>query len=154
VKRSVSRRSRSGVTIPELAVALAILGIVGTLVIPAIVRPVHDEQPTAAAPILDALRIARQTATDSGRPTVVRIDPVRRWYVVELEGADAPLARGALALGAGVQLASDSVMARFSFDPSGVALGSDSLQVRTGSDPHALLVTVDAWTGEPRARRW
>jgi prepilin-type N-terminal cleavage/methylation domain-containing protein len=151
--RGVAPTRRYGVTLLELAVVLAILGLAAAIVTPAIARPHEDEQALAAAPLIDVLRVARLAASDSGRRVLVMIDPQRLRYVVELDGADVPLWTGTLTLPTGAALTTDALTARFFFDPSGLALGSDSVSLsgHTG-DARAILITVDPWTGEPRAR--
>jgi prepilin-type N-terminal cleavage/methylation domain-containing protein len=142
---------RRGVTLLELAIVLAVLGIVAGLAVPAFVDIVPRDASTPADSLLGVLRAARRAAADSGRRVLLLVDPASRRYVAELDGADAPLAEGTVAVPPGTTMRADSTIARFAFAPDGIALGADSMTV-SGDGGRTALVTVDPWTGEPRAR--
>lgn len=152
---------RSGHTLTEMLVVLAILGVMAAAVVP-VVRDARDEAGVAqtARVLVELLNHSRTSAADRGVVITLVVDPAtgRAWTS---EGDDAALVPDSLTTplaeslararhaGAAVTIAATAPRARWTFAPSGLAFGDPVLV----HDPtHALLVTVDRWTGEVHAQ--
>ena len=85
--------ARAGVTLVELLIVLAILGIVATLVVPSGVASVFRTAPVD--PAIAVLDSARRLAVTGGVTVRVRVRPDGQWSIA-VPGAGEPLAAGAL----------------------------------------------------------
>ena len=152
---------RSGHTLTEMLVLLAILGVMAGAVVP-VMRDARDENGVAhtARVLVELLNHSRASAADRGVVITLILDPGtgRTWTS---EGDDAALVSSSLTTpladslararhaGVAVTIAADAPRARWTFAPSGLAFGDPVLV----HDPtHAVLVTVDRWTGEVHAQ--
>lgn len=149
--RSDEPRARRAFTLVEMVVVMTIIGIIGLVVLPSFFNSTANTVNAVTSPVEDVLRAAQRAAADSGRTVHLTLDPSSGQYLATMDGLDAPLANGTLALGGGTSVATDSIRARFVFQPSGASYG-DSLQVRGGGQ--YAIVSVDPWTGSPRVRTW
>jgi len=151
---------RTGHTLTEMLVVLAILGVMAGAVVP-VMRNARDEDGVAqtARVLVELMNHSRASAADRGVVITLVVDPAtgRAWTS---EGDDAALVPDSLTAplaeslararhaGAPVTITAAAPRARWTFAPSGLAFG-DPILVR---DPtHAVLVTVDRWTGEVHA---
>ena len=145
--------SRAGRTLAEMLVVLALLGLVGTAVAPAL-RDAREPRGAVrtAGDLRDRLQRARDLAAERSATVTVVLDPVsgRTWTLLGDEGtaiADAaPLARPAA--GGAVAIAAADSRVRWTFHPAGPAFGADVI-VRDARG--AIAVGVDRWTGGPHA---
>jgi type IV fimbrial biogenesis protein FimT len=137
-----------GLTLIELVVVLAIVGVSAAVALPAFGRLLDDE-PSPAAPVVELLERARRTAMERAVRVTVTVIPAsgRYWVWADGDDARAPLADGVLALPAGARLAASGLRARVRFDPGGHAAG-DTVVVWSATG--AELVSADRWTGEVR----
>ena len=154
-------RGRTGHTLTEMLVVLAILGVMAGAVVP-VMRDTREEDAVAQAArvLVELLNHSRASAANRGVVVTLVVDPAtgRAWTS---EGDDAalvpdssttPLAESlarARHAGAAVTIAAGVPRARWTFAPSGLAFG-DAVVVH---DPtHAVLIAVDRWTGEVYAQ--
>ena len=115
---------RRGVTLMELVVVLAIIGIVLGVAGPAFIVRGESVSDDAAAPVVRLLARARRTAIESARTTIVTIDPstARAW--VRTDGREPNVDTSftlALARDTGIEAAVPRP--RFVFDARGGAFG-------------------------------
>ena len=139
------RKKSSGFTLIELAVVLAILGLVVGMTVPFLAgKTTNGALPTAANEIRVALRDARSAAIAEGRPIAFRADPVsgywldRQHYALMAAAGRAPGLRIAVAGGT-----------RIAFFPSG---GSSGGRIRILGAEGWRDIAVDAVTGRADLR--
>lgn len=160
--RANERRFRTGHTLTEMLVALAILGVSLVAVVPALVSARGEDGVTRAARALaELLHHTRARAADLGVIVTLVVDPAsgRGWIA---EGSDAPLVEDSMAVslvavladarnaGEVVGIASDRARVRWTFTPSGLAFGGP---VVVYDATRSVIVGVDRWTGEVHAHR-
>jgi type II secretion system protein H len=149
----VTRRAGApGFTLTELVVVLALLGIVAASSVPALRNLAPDNDVSRGAhEMLRLLQTARATALQQGVPIVLRIDPVRRRYVMETASSDSvtTVAHGAVPLSPSIALSSRGPGVRITFHRLGTA-EPDSMTV--SGDQGSAVIAVDHWTGEPYVR--
>lgn len=149
MKRAPRSRERAGLTLPELTVAVAILGLGLLLAAPALPRARRGSD-AVAHQVARALGRARQAAVQTGQPYRVELDvpaDALRIYTADHRGADSLTAETRLRVPAHVRLApgrgGDRYVAHFG------ALGraeADTLRV-WDEDGASGWLTVDRWTG-------
>jgi Tfp pilus assembly protein FimT len=124
---------------------MAIFAIIGTVVIPAFLRAAAPNNALAAAePVVQLLKSAQQVAAQQDVPVTVLIDPTTASYRAAAESQDTVLDEGTLALPGGTRLQTDSLRARFVFEPTGGVVG-DSLFVISSAG--VVLLRPDPWGG-------
>ena len=154
------RGGRRAHTLTEMLVALAILGIMAGVVVPALF-PSRDEDDVTrtARTLVELLHRSRASAAELGGAVTLTVDPAtgRAWVSV---GDDAPLAENldaeslaesltrARHAGSAVAIAAAEVRVRWIFAPSGLAFGEPVL---VHNATRGVVVGVDRWTGEPYA---
>lgn len=146
-------KGRRGFTLWEMGLVLLLMGIATLIAIPAFTRlgaPNTDEPAEGPAELLRLLRASRQAAIAHGVTVTLLVDPETGRYRADSSGAAGTglLAADTLALGRVGALDTELPRLRYVFRPTGAALG-DTVRVR-GRDG-AVLVAVDAWSGEARA---
>jgi len=134
------RGQRSGFTLIELAVVLAILGLLLAMSVPFVAgRTPSGALPAATAEIRAALRAARSAAIAEGHPIAFRADPVGGYWLdrqhYPLAAAAGPIARLRVAVAGGAGIA---------FFPSG---GSSGGRIRIEGAGGWRDIDVDAVTG-------
>jgi prepilin-type N-terminal cleavage/methylation domain-containing protein len=134
-----------GFTLAEIVVVLAIAGVAAAVAVPALSR-LLTEEPAPAAPLIELLGRARQTALERARPVTVTLLPAsgRYWVWTQTSDTRTTLAEGVLAVAPGTQLAASRLRVRVRFDAAGRATG-DTIAVWTAAG--VTQVTVDPWTG-------
>ncbi|HEX8455391.1 MAG TPA: type II secretion system protein [Longimicrobium sp.] len=150
--REPSRYGRAGMTLIELMVALAIVGIALAATVPAF-RPSNERGTGAAAEaLMRAWREARGDAARRGMPVDVVLEAkTGAWFAItvpEDEQAPDTLRAGILPLPSGARLTGGNgreTMVRF--DALGRAR-SDRVTIEYGAD--RLVLSVDPWTGAGR----
>lgn len=137
--------SRQGMTLMEVVVVLAILGIGVVVVVPAVqeIRAVSPVE-RSSQQLQSLLQGARRTAAERSVAVTVTIDPASGRYWINAGPGDS-IRSGVLALGPGMSLAGGQFRVRFAFDPTGPASG-DPLAL----EGHGvrLPLQVDRWSGE------
>ena len=142
----------AGFTLVEVIIVLAIMGIIGAVTAPSLVRLGRQDELTASAgEVARVLRSARMAALERAVPVSVIIEPAARKYLVKTEADDGQLtlAEGTMALPPGVTLLSERPRVRFAFTRLGSA-APESLMVTGGGG--AAVVGVERWSGEVYVR--
>lgn len=130
---------RSGFTLIELAVTMAVIGIVGAIAVPSMVPPKREQ--SAASVAEGALREAAQRAAISGELVEMLVEPARGRIEVRAHGSEpARTIQFAPATGAAV---------RFTFSGTGRSTGGP---LRITQDQRSTLISVDPWTGRASRR--
>ena len=143
--------SRRGFTLIELAVVMAILSVVATVVVTTLGLDLGRTHPRqTAAELLTLLSRARSMAIDSNVNVAMVFDPASGDYRIDTIGASgAGLAEmGNLDLGAMESMTTDAALLRYFFQPTGAALGDT---VRVQGPDSSMIVYVDPWDGKARA---
>jgi prepilin-type N-terminal cleavage/methylation domain-containing protein len=140
---------RGGFTIIELVVVLVLIGIIGSVVVPAMVQSgTFDTARTVAAPLVQVLRSAQKTAADKNVPVTVTIDPATGDYQIDGVREDTLAAdvssRGTIQFMDRTRFVTALDRLQVTFDPAGRNM-SDSLVVENSD--HAAVVNVNPWTG-------
>ena len=145
--------ARRGFTLWEMALVLLVMGVAAGLAIPAFARlGAADGPPEGVEELTQLLRASRRAAVDHGVTVTLVVDPASGRYQADSAGAlgTGPLAAGTLALGPAGALDTELPRLRYAFRATGAAQ-ADTVRVRAGGA--TVLVSVDAWSGEPRANR-
>jgi prepilin-type N-terminal cleavage/methylation domain-containing protein len=139
---------RSGFTLWEMTIVLALVALTATLVVPYWVDFGDNPSPTPGDPVIALLRDSRKLAIDNAQTVSVRLDPSTHYYRVDTTGAAGTglYAEGKLEMGAYETLETDLKRLRYFFRPTGAALG-DTVAVRGGE--YAIMLAVDPWSGYP-----
>ncbi len=143
-------RSRVGMTLLEIGVVMAILGVLATLVVPALTDLTRTTPRLPGQELIDLLTYARRLAVDSSVNVAVLLDPWSGSYRIDSTGLGgaAIVEEGSLDLGSMDPLQTEAVRLRYYFRPTGAGLG-DTVRV-LGADSSVIL-WVDPWSGVPRA---
>ena len=143
------QRVRSGFTLWEMAIVLAVMSVAAVLVAPAITRLGESPPPRTADSLLALLRDARKTAIENNAIVTLLFDPVSGHFRADSVGAGGAglVAEGTLALGATETMETTLPRLRYVFRPTGAAY-ADSVLVRGFGE--AVLVSVDPWSGVAR----
>jgi prepilin-type N-terminal cleavage/methylation domain-containing protein len=128
------RRDRTGVTLIEMVVVMALIGIMAGVVAPSIVSPERGMTSESALDRVEALlRFAKATAIDRARRVNLVIDPATSRFWLDL-----PDTAGDLALPEGATLLSSARRVHIQLEPTGKAAMSDALFVRQGESTTAV----------------
>ena len=128
------QRGRRGVTVIEMVVVIALMGIMAGVVVPSIVSPERRITSQSAVDRVEALlRFARATAIGRARRVNLVIDPASNRFWLDL-----PDTAGELALPEGATLVSRARRVHIQLEPTGEAAMSDALFVRQGESTTAV----------------
>ena len=143
---AVIARRRSGFTLLEMGIVLAIMAVSAMLVAPAISRMGQGKPPGVGEDVVRLLNDARKIAIERNETVTLRLDPTSGRYRADTVGVagSGELGEGTMALGAQETLVTDLPRLVYVFHPTGSAF-ADSVLVRgTGA---SALVSVDPWNG-------
>lgn len=137
--------TRTGFTLVEMVVVVAILGVVAGVTVPAL----HDAQARTpldqtASEIARILARARRTAVERATPATMVVDPANKRYWLRL---DDTVIADALSARPGVTIDASSPRLAIRFVPTGEAQG-DTITVRWNG--HVATIGADGWTGDVR----
>lgn len=140
-------RNRTGFTLWELTIVMAIMAVAAMLAAPALVSFGNDQPAGAADKLVALLKAARQTAITQNTMVTVRIDPVNFAFEVDTTSTagSGVMATGKLDLDPSQSLITGVPRLQYIFNPTGATF-ADTVIVRGGDKP--LWVGVDAWSGE------
>jgi general secretion pathway protein H len=148
-------RRRSGYTLIELVLVMAVLTVASLVAAPAVGRTVDGVRVrTEVAGIASFLRWAREEAVTRGRTYAVTLDTDGRGLLVRRLGGESTTgAERRRQLSALVQVApaSGPVLPPITFTPQGRSSGG-ALRIEAAG-PRVYVVTVDALTGRVTTRR-
>ena len=142
---------RTGHTLVEMVVTLAIVGIMAATVAPALRVARDDDARRGTRAVVALLEAARATAATRGVAVtlVVDVSTLRAWVT---PGDGAPtIDAGTIDLGDAGTLQARARRARWTFMPTGAAFG-DAIVVSDAG--RAVRIAVDPWTGEVHAEPW
>ncbi len=144
--KAVITRARTGFTLLEMGIVLAIMAVSAMLVAPALTRMGQGKPPGTADGVLKLLSDARKVAIDRNETVTLRVDPTSGRYRADTVGitGSGELGEGTLTLGAQESLVTDLPRLVYVFHPTGSAF-ADTVLVR-GAGASAL-VSVDPWNG-------
>ncbi len=148
-------KGRHGLTLMEVVVVCAILGIVAAVVVPALAGLAHDPPEEAARGLVRAYRIARQAAATRGAPAMVVVELNTGAYTVvsqaARDGARDTVRQGALQVTPGLRLSGGrNGWAITAFDPFGRAGGEP---VFVSNEGKLIRIATNPWTGAVDVRR-
>ena len=128
------QRGRMGVTVIEMVVVIALMGIMASVVVPSIVSPERRITSQSAIDRVEALlRFARAAAIGRARRVNLVIDPASNRFWLDL-----PDTAGELALPDGAALISRARRVHIQLEPTGETAMSDALFVRQGESTTAV----------------
>lgn len=143
-----SRRTgaRSGYTLVEMAVVLAVMAIASGLVAPALVNFGRIPPRRTADALLSLLAATRRLAIDHNVTATLVLDPKSGDYRVDSTGifGSGLVVQSQIDLLGMESMATDLPRLNYSFQPTGAALG-DTVRVR-GADSSVVIV-LDPWSG-------
>jgi prepilin-type N-terminal cleavage/methylation domain-containing protein len=139
-------RVRSGFTLLEMGIVLAIMAVSAILVAPAMSRMGEGKPPLVGDDVTKLLNDARKIAISRNETVTLRLDPTSGRYRADTVGVagSGELGEGALVLGAQEILVTDSPRLVYVFYPTGAAFADTVLVRGAGS---SALVSVDRWNG-------
>lgn len=139
-------RRRSGFTLLEMGIVLAVMAVSAMLVVPALSRMGEGKPPAIGEDVVKLLSDARKIAVERNETVTLRLDPVSGRYRADTVGVggSGELGEGTMRLGAQETLVTDAPRLVYVFHPTGSAY-ADTVLVR-GAGASAL-VSVDKWNG-------
>jgi len=143
-------RTRTGFTLWEMAIVLAVMAVGAILVAPAIARLGTEQVAQPAAGLITLLTAARKTAIEGNATLTLRLDPVSGHYRADTTGVGGTgeVGEGTLVLDGTETLSTPLPRLVWVFRPTGAAF-ADTVLVR-GAEK-TVLVAVDPWSGVARA---
>lgn len=138
---------RSGFTLMEIVVVLAIITVASAVTVPRLLDVTHDDLYWATQEVVRVVDDARGRAAQSGSRRMLVIDPASREYWIE-DGEFRVLLTDTLRLPDTVNLERNSLRLTFDFMPAGSA-SADTIALTSTNGTRR--VTADIWTGEVRA---
>ena len=130
----IVQRGRAGLTVMEMVIVIALIGIMAGVVAPSIVSAERQITHDSALDRVEALmRFARATAIGRARRVNLVIDPASNRFWLDL-----PDTAGELALPEGATLVSRARRVHIQLEPTGETAMSDALFVRQGESTTAV----------------
>ncbi len=148
-----SRPVRSGHTLWEMLLVLTLLGILATVVAPAVPSlrraSSEDDVERTTRDLVALLEHTRLAALERGTTVQLLLDPAaaHAWIFTVVDGDARLLVDSTLQRAPGASLQADAPRVRFTFDPAGTATGG-VITVHGGAADRR--VRVDPWSGVPR----
>jgi Tfp pilus assembly protein FimT len=130
-----------------MLVVIALLAVISAVSVPAILETAGNPVEAASSEIVNRLTRARLDALQEGEARLVVIQARSRSYTV-YDNHQRQVGSDTIAVDGGVALNARSHTAAFRFLPTRLAHG-DTLYVN--GEGGTRMITVDAYTGEPRA---
>jgi prepilin-type N-terminal cleavage/methylation domain-containing protein len=135
---------RSGFTLVEILIVLAILGITAAAVVPAFTRVAAEDDVTRASREIEAVLLrARATALDRATRVEVGFVPELGRYWIR-DGGGEPIDSGTIVMPGGSRMSSNVARPRFYLSPAGVIDGDSIAVLGSGG---ARAISIDRWTG-------
>ncbi|MFI5243936.1 MAG: Tfp pilus assembly protein FimT/FimU, partial [Gemmatimonadales bacterium] len=143
---AVAAHARSGFTLLEMGIVLAVMAVSAMLVVPAISRMGQGKPPAIGEDVIKLLNDARKIAIERNETVTLRLDPTTGRYRADTVGVagSGELGEGTMALGAQETLVTDLPRLVYVFHPTGSAFADTVLVRGTGA---SALVAVDPWSG-------
>jgi prepilin-type N-terminal cleavage/methylation domain-containing protein len=146
----MTARPRTGFTLLEMGIVLAIMAVSAMLVAPAISRMGVGRPPGTGESVIKLLADARTIAIERNESVTLRLDPVSGRYRADTVGVagSGELGEGTLALGAQETMVTDLPRLVYVFHPTGSAF-ADTVLVRGPAT--SVMLAVDPWNGVAHA---
>jgi prepilin-type N-terminal cleavage/methylation domain-containing protein len=148
---TITLRVRRGFTLWEMAMVMAILAVLTSIAVPALVRIGEDRPRSSTEQLLDLVNNARRVAIRNNVMATLIIDPESGHYRVDTVGSNGLglVVEDTLDIGASELLETELPRLRYMFRPTGAAFG-DTVVIRSLDSTRVL--TVDRWSGVADAR--
>jgi len=139
-------RLRTGFTLLEMAIVLAIMAVSAMLVAPALARMGQGKAPGIGDAVIKLLGDARKIAIERNESVTLRLDPISGRYRADTVGVagSGELGEGTLTLGAQETMITDLPRLVYVFHPTGSTF-ADTVLVRGPTT--SVMVAVDPWNG-------